>query len=149
MRVEEKASNQTSNMSYDIHHTIWYITSGIISTVFTYVREERQKKIAAHSFCDFSRDWVGEFQFMCRSFFFLFAHSHPREHVTALEFWILSYRSTHTYTCRQNENIPTKKYLSFCHFVTYKWINLNYSHFADTIAHSYKLIAQSHRIASI
>lgn len=38
-------------------------------------------------------------------------------------------------------------YLSFCHLVWYKWINLNYSHFADTVIHSlYKLIAYAHRM---
>lgn len=45
-------------------------------------------------------------------------------------------------TTRESKKLMLHTYLSFCHLVLYKWINLNYSHFADTVIHSlYKLIA--------
>lgn len=97
-----------------------------------------------------SSDWVAEFQFICRKFLSRSLQA------TALEFFWLthSYRNTHTQTnaAPQNERTASNRvivhaYLSFHHLVLYKWINLNYSHFADTVIHSlYQLIAYAHRM---
>lgn len=137
--AEAAASNQTS--SYD--SPPFDISGRIVFNCFTYVGKNCGTAISW--FLSWLSRWIS---IQLSQFALSLSVSHQ---APALEFWNQLTEYNHKMNGSQEKKRHTYiAYLSFCHLVLYKWINLNYNHFADTIIHSlYELIAHSRHIVWI